>query len=181
VANSIPTTKDNGVKIIEDNGMKTIEYLRNQEYEELDIIPYACVKANFDPDKKDTQCVHKKCHKDNDYTKKGSCPGNFECKIVSCVAKYAVKNNYLSFKNIPGLHHEGAIKEGHDPVTFAPWKCVPNEMNQPLNGGKDLCDKHEFCYDKKDPMRAENNCQPDFKCVLEENCPYVIMHKKIRQ
>jgi len=177
--NRVPTIKDNLVETIEFNGMKTIEDLRLKGYEELDFIPYVCVGPNFNPDKKDTQCFHKKCHKGNDFTEKGSCTGNYECKIVSCVAKYAVKNNYLSFKNIPGLHHEDQIEDGHDPVTFAPWKCVPKEMNQPLIGGKDECDSYESCFDKKDdPMRSGNTCNTGFKCVLEENCPYVIMHQK---
>jgi len=131
------------------NGVPTIEDLRKKGFEESHIIPYVCVPPNFNHDKKDSQCVHQSCHEGTDYLKKGSCSGKFECKIVSCVAKHAAKNNLLSGLSSPGLFHGDQIKGGHNHVTFPPWKCVPKDMDQPLIGGKYVCDKHEFCYDKK--------------------------------
>lgn len=180
------TCKDTSGSDGNDRGdaVKTIEELERNKYKKLDFLPYACVPPGFVPDENDKQCVHQLCHNGAGFTQKGSCAGNLECKLVHCMARYVAKNNVLSGANTPGLFLANQIEEGHDQVTFAPWKCVPQDFDEssPQSNGELDCNSYDYCYDKKvDPLKSGNKCGSNLKCVFLETCPYVVMHKEFNK
>lgn len=146
-------------------------------YERLDFIPYVCVLDSDPLDPKDSQCKYETCHKEGDLTEKGTCKSaRYKCKYVPCVAKYTVKNN-IGSRNVPGVWHAGYIENGHDPVEYAPWKCV-NSLDEQLTGDKEVCNTKTDCYDTDtDPMEKGTCPEEGQVCVLQEICPYVLMNR----